>query len=372
MSRTLTPPRRMLAALSIAALSLAAPVAAQPVDPPALRDAAGLPTLAPLLSEIAPAVVSVSVEGGRMPGLPGVLDDPSLRHLLDAPVARRFGAEADPVAGVIVDAEAGHVLTSRQVLARGGRLTVTLGDGRTFEARPIASDAATELAVLRIDAENLPALALDDSGAPQAGDYVLAIGGPSEIGRAMATGLIGGAGPDARIRTDAEIEPGGALVALDGRLIGIVTASDGATLAVTAEAARAALDRLASEAADRPGRLGVAIRDAEPDEGGTGAVVMRVAPESAAAAAGLVAGDVIVAVDGRPVAGAEALRDMIAPRRAGDAVVLDRLRRGVPDSVRAVLFAAPEVRDGDEVFGRLGRPAPGDAVPDGPEDEPTQ
>jgi serine protease DegQ len=372
-----------LLVLLVFTLTFAVPVTSQTADRMLFQNEDGLPTLAPLLAEVTPAVVNISVESRQTAEMNPLFNDPFFRRFFDMqpmpqqPMPRQ---QMSAGSGVIVDAEKGYVLTNHHVVENGDRIVVTLKDRRQFEAELIGSDAGTDIALLKIDAENLSALEMGDSDRLQVGDYVLAIGNPFGLGQTVTSGIVSALGRSGLnvdgyedfIQTDASINPGnsgGALVTLDGRLVGINTAiiapsggNVGIGFAVPANMADAVMDQLVTYGEVNRGQLGVMIQDFTPDladalgiDAGVGAVVTQVEPGSAAEEAGLNPGDLIVAVDGRPVAGSADLRSQIGLKRTGSLIEIDVIRDGEPLSLEATLRTAGQVTaaKGERSFDRL-------------------
>ena len=347
--------RRWAAALAVCAGCALATGAAPAATPPLpLRD--GVPTLAPLLEKITPAVVNVSVETRAPRRHNPLLRDPFFRRFLpdDVPARPRQSAGS----GVIVDAARGLVLTNHHVVARADAVTVTLKDKRSFEAEVVGSDPGTDVALLKIEADGLAALPIGDSDALEVGDFVIAIGNPFGLGQTVTSGIVSALGRSGInlhgyedfIQTDASINPGnsgGALVNLHGELIGINTAiigrAGGIGFAVPTRIAIAVMRQLSEHGEMQRGRIGVTIQDLTPDRAEAldldveyGAIVSRVESGSPAEEAGLQAGDVIVAVDGVGTEGSRDLRNAIGMVRVGEAVEVDvqRERRRLRLSVR--------------------------------------
>jgi len=361
---------KKLAAVLIISMTFAVPGLAQTADRPLYLNDDGLPTLAPLLAEVTPAVVNISVESSRSVEMNPLFNDPFFRRFFDMqppPQQPQRRRQMSAGSGVIIDAEEGYVLTNHHVVENGERIIVTLKDRRQFDAELVGSDPGTDIALVKIDAEDLAALDLGDSDRLQVGDYVLAIGNPFGLGQTVTSGIVSALGRSGLniegyedfIQTDASINPGnsgGALVTLDGRLVGINTAiiapaggNVGIGFAVPANMATAVVDQLIEFGEVQRGLLGVMVQDFTPDlaealgiQAGVGAVITQVEPDSAAEAAGLQAGDLIVSVDGRPVAGPADLRSQIGLKRTGRTITIEFIRDGERQTVEATLRRGPQ------------------------------
>ena len=340
-------PRRWGAAGALVAgcvLAIGAVHAAPPTLP--LRD--GVPTLAPLLRDVTPAVVNISVVTMVPQRHNPLFRDPFFRRFFDLPDDARARRRQSAGSGVIVDAARGYVLSNHHVVARAESVTVTLKDNRRFEAEVVGSDPGTDIALLRIEADGLAALPIGDSDALEVGDFVIAIGNPFGLGQTVTSGIVSALGRSGInvegyedfIQTDASINPGnsgGALVNLHGELVGINTAIIGPSggnvgigFAVPVNIATAVMDQLAEHGEMQRGRIGVAIQDLTPDLAEAldldierGALVSRVESGSPAEAAGVQAGDVIVAVGGSKVESSRDLRNSIGLVRVGEAIEID-------------------------------------------------
>ena len=349
-------------------LALSAVHAATPPLP--LRD--GVPTLAPLLQKVTPAVVNISVATMAPQRHNPLFRDPFFRRFFDMPQDAPARPQQSAGSGVIVDAARGYVLSNHHVIARAESVMVTLKDNRRFEAEVLGSDPGTDIALLRIEANGLTALPIGDSDALEVGDFVIAIGNPFGLGQTVTSGIVSALGRSGInvegyedfIQTDASINPGnsgGALVNLHGELVGVNTAIIGPSggnvgigFAVPVNIATAVTQQLAEHGEMQRGKIGVMIQDLTPDLAEAlglgverGALVSRVESGSPAEAAGLQPGDVIVAVNGAKVAGSRELRNSIGLVRVGEEIEIDveREQRRIRLDVRV---------GGDETGARIG------------------
>ncbi|MFP4451488.1 MAG: trypsin-like peptidase domain-containing protein [Rhodosalinus sp.] len=353
---------RRLALLAVLSLGIAPDPSAAQV-PMAGADARGIPTIAPLIEAVDDAVVNIAVVSERPAQMTPLFRDPFFQPFLPPPGRLPPQRQMSAGSGVIVDAGDGLVLTNSHVVEDADEIRVTLRDDRSFEAELIGRDPATDIAVLRIDAENLTEVPIGNSEELLVGDFVVAIGNPFGLGQTVTSGIVSALGrsginPEGYedfIQTDASINPGnsgGALITLDGKLVGINTAiiapngggNVGIGFAVPIDMALAVMDQLVAFGEVRRGRLGVAIQDLTPDlaealgvAAETGAIVGSVEPGTPADRAGLAAGDVIVAVDGDPVEGSADLRQKIGLRRPGDEVEIAYLRDGARRTAQVAL-----------------------------------
>lgn len=348
---------------AVLAIALAMPWeadAATPLTGPG--DERGIPTVAPMLEKVTPAVVNISVASERPLESNPLYQDPFFRRFFNLPELPRRRPEMSAGSGVIIDADKGYVLTNHHVIHRGDQIVVTLKDRRQFEAEVVGSDAQTDIALLKVEPKTLTAAPLGDSDRLKVGDFVVAVGNPFGLGQTVTSGIVSALGRGGLnvegyedcIQTDAPINPGnsgGALLTLDGRPIGINSAiiapaggNIGIGFAVPINMARAVMEQLIEYGEVRRGRLGVVMQDLTPDLADAlrlpkrlGAVIARVEAGTPAERAGLRPGDVVVAIDGRPVEDSSDLRNAIGLLRAGTELELTVLREGKETVVIAQL-----------------------------------
>jgi Do/DeqQ family serine protease len=300
----------------------------------------GLPTFAPILEKVTPAVVNIAVLQKSPEDQNPLLRDPFFRRFFGAPQQSQPQIAAG--SGVIVDAKNGYVMTNAHVVKDAREIQITLKDNRRLAAKLVGVDPGTDIALLKVEEKNLVEARFGDSDALQVGDFVIAIGNPFGLGQTATSGIVSALGRSGLsmegyehfIQTDAPINPGnsgGALVNLRGELVGINSAIIGPSggnvgigFAVPAVMAHAVMDQLIRFGEVKRGRLGLAMQDVA---GGEGAVVTEVQANSPAAQAGLRKGDVVTGLNGRPVRGAAELRARLGVVPVGDSVEL-RVQRG--------------------------------------------
>jgi Do/DeqQ family serine protease len=350
------------------------------------------PTLAPMLSKVGPGVVNIAVQGTVQTALNPLFQDPLFRRFFgipDIPPEQQFHAVGS---GVIYDAAKGYVITNSHVVERADSIQVTLADRRQVKATLVGADKETDVAVLKIEADKLTALPLGDSSKLQVGDYVVAIGNPFGVGQTATFGIVSAVGRSGLgiesyedfIQTDASINPGnsgGALVDLKGALVGMNTAiisqsggNVGIGFAIPINMVRNVVEQLIAHGKVARGQLGIIIQDLTPQIAEAmgitatgGAVVSQVLPDSAAAKAGIESGDVITALDGKPLRGASELRNTIGLKPPGTTVELTVLRKG---SERMVKVATQEPVAEKAVEAPTGSPIDGAKLGSIPDDNP--
>ena len=342
----ITKARMTVASVLLALLSLAPTQAALPQS---VKDKP-VPSLAPLVEEVAPAVVNIRVSQTVTRRNP--FGDDAFRRFFGLPDTRSGPREvASAGSGVIVDAERGYILTNHHVVGDADTIQISLMDGTILDAEIVGSDPATDIAVIKVEATGLTEMAIGDSTNARVGDFVIAIGNPFGLGHTVTSGIISALGRtgisrDAYedfIQTDASINPGnsgGALVNMNGELIGINSAiisrsggNVGIGFAVPTEIASSIMRQILDFGEVRRGLLGVHITtiDAEAAEAlgndiDSGALITLIQAESAAENAGLQVGDIIVAVNNKKVDGAVELRNRIGLLRSGDEISIKYVR----------------------------------------------
>ena len=316
-------------------------------------DGEELPSLAPMLENVTPAVVNIATEGRVKQRQSPLFSDPFFRHFFkipDQPIERKTSSLGS---GVIVDSKRGLVLTNNHVIANAVQITVTLRDGRQVEAEIVGADPETDIAVLKMNAENLTALTTTDSDDLRVGDFVVAIGNPFGLGQTVTSGIISalsrsGLGIEEYedfIQTDASINPGnsgGALVNLRGELVGINTAifsqsgaSHGIGFAIPINLALRIMEQILNTGEVKRGFLGVSIQDITPELAEAfgltrknGALINKVLKDSPADKAGLLPGDIVISIDGKKIRNANDVRNRIGLLPVGEKIKFKLLRDG--------------------------------------------
>src|SRR3984893_13043799 len=351
-----------------------APLHVQVDNNPLTRDLKDGNSFAPIVKKVAPSVVKISVtmKGANNPLANSDMDffrrffgEDGMKRMnpgrLRAPMEHGLGS------GVIVSSD-GYILTNNHVVNNATEIQVALNDGRQFNAKVIGSDPKTDVALIQIKADNLPALTLTDSDKIEVGDVVLAIGNPFGIGQTVTKGIVSakdrttsGDMDEDFIQTDAAINPGnsgGALVDTEGRLVGINSAilthsggNQGIGFAVPSNLCRWVMESLVKNGRVERGLLGVMIQNLTPDlasafklDRTTGALVGDVSPGSPADKAGLKSGDVITQLNGKPIEDASQLKLRVAETTPGSKVQLAVNRNGEAKTFDLTLGNLPETK----------------------------
>ncbi len=334
-----------------------------------------LPTLAPMLEKVTPAVVNISTKGPYLgqnsslnPGhnqLPEFFNDPLFKRFFKFDTPKRLAPQQRPHAlgsGVIVDAHKGYILTNNHVIDKASEILVTLKDGRKLIAELIGTDPQTDIALLKVKSDKLTAVKLSNSEQLRVGDFALAIGHPFGLDQTVTSGIVSGLGRSGLgiegyedfIQTDASINPGnsgGALVNLHGELIGINTAifsrsggNIGIGFAIPVNMAQSVMNQLIKHGSIQRGLLGVQVQDLTPELATAfgvkithGAIVAQVIPNSAASHAGVKSGDIITGVNGSSIDNSSELRNYIGLRRPGEMANLKILRGKKIIQIKAII-----------------------------------
>ena len=329
----------------------------------------------PSVVNIASTKVVRSPEGGQMSPF---FSDPFFRQFFGdqfAPQQRmpREEREHSLGSGVIVSAD-GYLLTNNHVVDGASDIKVTLGDKREFKGRVIGTDPKTDIAVLKIEAKDLPALVFADSAKVKVGDFALAIGNPFGLNQTVTMGIISATGRgnlgiedyEDFIQTDASINPGnsgGALVNVNGELIGINTAilsgegggNQGIGFAIPVNMARQVMDQILKQGKVVRGYLGAMIQPVTPQMAKAfglakpqGALLGDVEPDAPAAKSGLQKGDIVLAIDGQPITDSREFRLKIAMMKPGTMVKLTVFHNGTERTVDVALGAMPAKPSGKQ------------------------
>jgi serine protease Do/serine protease DegQ len=336
---------------------------------PASVDGKDVPSLAPLLKDVAPAVVNIATRGKADAPRHPLFDDPMFRRFFGDRVPPQQRETQSVGSGVIVDAKLGYLLTNNHVISNADEIVVTLRDRRQLKAQLVGTDPDTDIAVLKVPAENLTSVPLGNSDEVEVGDFVVAIGNPFGLGQTVTSGIISALGRSGLgiegyedfIQTDASINPGnsgGALIDFKGELLGINTAiiapgggNIGIGFAIPINMARQIMEQLIAHGEVQRGRIGVQIQDLTPELAEAfgvkelnGAVVSQVTPGSPAEKAGVRAGDVVTLLNGQPVRGSSDLRNKVGLMRIGEKVTLNLMRDGKPLKIEMAVGEIKEAR----------------------------
>ena len=317
---------------------------------------AGVPSLAPMLENITPAVVNIYTISETQEKS-NYIDDPFLRKFFNIPGQQKLKKRnrSGLGSGVIIDNKKGYIITNNHVIAKAKDIKVRLHDGREFKASLVGADPASDIAVIKISPDNLKSLKFANSENLRVGDFVVAIGNPFGIGQTVTSGIVSalgrsGLGIEAYenfIQTDASINPGnsgGALVNLKGELVGINTAiigskggsgSVGIGLAIPVNMALDVTQQLLKYGKVRRGYLGVSAQDLTSDLSKAfgistkrGAIITRVQEGSPAYVAGIRVGDVVVKINNQIIENTSAMRNKIGLLKLNSIISMQINRKG--------------------------------------------
>ncbi|MDT0595980.1 DegQ family serine endoprotease [Glaciecola petra] len=320
-----------------------------------------MPSLAPMLEETTPAIVSIAVKGTQTTSRQEVPE--MFRYFFGNPNQQPREREFRGLgSGVIIDAEKGYIVTNNHVVDNADSILVKMSDGREFEAEKLGADAQSDIALLKIEPDNLTQVKLANSDKVRVGDFVVAIGNPFGLSQTVTSGIVSALGRSGLniggyedfIQTDASINrgnSGGALVNLRGELVGINTAifgpnggNVGIGFAIPSNMMKNLVDQISEFGEVRRGLLGIiggdvdaGLAEAVNSDINYGAFVNEVVPDSAAEKAGIDAGDIIVAIDDNEISSFNELRAKVASKGAGAEVELSIIRNGKKQSVNVVL-----------------------------------
>ncbi|HDR2158782.1 TPA: serine endoprotease DegQ [Enterobacter cancerogenus] len=353
---------QLLSAIALSVgLSLSASFPATASLPSQVPGQPAIPSLAPMLEKVLPAVVSVKVEGTALQSqrVPEELK----KYFGDDSPDRQAQPFEGLGSGVIIDAAKGYILTNNHVISQADKISVQLNDGREFDAKLIGGDDQSDIALLQIqNPSNLRQIAIADSDKLRVGDFAVAVGNPFGLGQTATSGIVSALGRSGLnleglenfIQTDASINrgnSGGALLNLNGELIGINTAilapgggSVGIGFAIPSNMAQTLAQQLIQFGEVKRGLLGIKGMEMSADIAKAfninvqrGAFVSEVLPNSGSAKAGVKSGDVIVSLNGKPLSSFAELRSRIATTEPGAKVKLGLIRDGKPLDVEVTL-----------------------------------
>lgn len=314
-------------------------------------------SLAPLVKKVAPAVVNIRVSQTVSTRSP--FGDDTFRRFFGIPDEQEIASAGS---GVIIDAQNGYILTNHHVVENADKIQISLINEDTLDAEIVGSDAATDIAVIKVKPKNLVELPIGNSNDVEVGDFVIAIGNPFGLGHTVTSGIVSAlgrtgisrSGYEDFIQTDASINPGnsgGALVNMNGELVGINSAiisrtggNVGIGFAVPSEIARSIMRQILDFGEVRRGLLGVTITTIDEEsakalgaEVQNGALVSNIEPGSAAEQAGLLVDDIIVRIDAKKINNSRELANAIGLKGSGEKVEIELVRNGKPRNVVATL-----------------------------------
>ena len=326
------------------------------------------PAFSNIVKVISPLVVNISTTKTV------IKDTAPLSHFFDSPFQDFFEPfnmpkkwkEASLGSGVLVSQD-GYIITNNHVVEKSDEIKVTLYGQQTYTGKIIGTDPKTDIAVIKISADNLPSIKWGDSDGLQVGEFVLAFGNPFSLGHTVTMGIVSALGRanvgiadyEDFIQTDAAINPGnsgGPLVNIKGELVGINTAIfsktggyQGIGFAVPSNMARSVMTQLIKEGKVTRGWLGVTIQNLTPElskefglKNTTGALVTDIFDDSPAGKAGIKRGDVVIEVAGKKIKNVENLRNMVSQSKVGTKIKVTVLRNGKQLVFNAVISEFPQ------------------------------
>lgn len=338
-----------------------------------------LPSLAPILDEVTPAVVNIATKNSIQQRENPLLQDPFFRRFFQIPQTPTKRSSQSLGSGVIVDAQKGLIITNHHVIGKADEITVTLRDGRSFNATVVGSDPESDVAVIKIKAKGLTKLKIADSDNLRVGDFVVAIGNPFGLGQTVTSGIVSALGRSGLgiegyedfIQTDASINPGnsgGALINLRGELIGINTAiiapsggNVGIGFAIPSNMAISLKDQLVKFGKTNRGQLGINVQDLTPDLAQAfnlsikrGVIISQIQNGSPAEKSGLHTGDIILSVNGKKTKNSSSLKNSLGLLSVGDTATLKILRNGTQQRVTIKIGKKKTAKvDGQRVHSQL-------------------
>ncbi len=348
---------------------------------PVSVDGQALPSLAPMVEKTRPAVVNIATRGTVNVQNNPLLNDPFFKRFFrgfqNSPQQRETKSLGS---GVVIDADKGYILTNHHVVAGAEQISITMHDGKQYEASLVGSDPEADVALIQADIDDLVALPMGNSDTVRVGDFAVAIGNPFGLGQTVTSGIIsalgrtglGIEGYENFIQTDASINPGnsgGALVNLNGELIGINTAilaaggngNVGIGFAIPINMARQLVDQLIEYGEVRRGMLGVVMQNLTPElsqafglDMHQGVVISQVIENSAAEKAGVKAGDVVLSINGKEVKTASKMRNVVGLMRVDESMEMKVIRENKELILTAVIQpAVADSMSGDKLNARL-------------------
>ncbi|WHP48017.1 Do family serine endopeptidase [Mannheimia bovis] len=375
MNKTLK--KSFLTALVLGSSIAAMPMVAQATLPTQV-DGQAVPSLAPMLEKVRPAVVSIAVEGKTKGDSRRTRDIPPEFEFFFGPNADFFGDRQSAPrnfrgvgSGVIINAEKGYIITNNHVIDNADKMTVKLEDGREFNAKLVGSDPLSDVALIQIEnPKNLTEIKFADSDKLQVGDFTVAIGNPFGLGQTVTSGIVSALGRSTGksdegyenyIQTDAAVNQGnsgGPLINLKGELIGINTAiispsggNAGIAFAIPSNMANSLVSQIIEFGEVKRGMLGIKGGELNADlakefniSAQQGAFVSEVLPDSAAAKAGFKAGDVITEINGQKIRSFSELRAKVATSGVGKEIELTYLRDGKEAKAKVTLQSDSEAK----------------------------